>query len=137
MNPINLNYTPVTAEHLEQFERHYSMYGSYAAIGEFVVSIDALKGAVICKRGTYDSDYIFQGKTSFIVADADNTKLREAISMFNAFAHWLQQNKKVQIVQEEKEKEKDDESEDESEAVRMMRVKMLRVRTMKKETPEE
>ena len=124
MNSINHNYTPVTAERLQEFESHYSMYGSYAAIGEFVVSLDARKGAIACRRGVCNpaTHYIFQGDVSFDISDADDTKLREAISMFNAFVHWLQQNKKVQIIQEKVEREfyvlskGESESEEESES---------------------
>lgn len=86
------------------FEVHYSTYGSFASVGEFVTSLDASNGHLLCLKST--KGYLLrQGARSkkpfniyLNLDDADERDLRTAVSTFNAFATWVEGKEKTDIL---------------------------------------
>ena len=94
INYLNVGFVPLV-DH-EMFEEHYANYGPTASVGLFVPSLDASEGTIKCIKK--ENEFVLYQHNNIIRLNSeeiDETKLRAAISMFNAFARWVKKHESI------------------------------------------
>ena len=91
---MNVGFAPLIE--YAMFEEHYANYGPAASVGLFVPSLDASEGTINCIKK--ENKFVLYQYNNIIHLDSeelDETKLRAAISMFNAFARWVKKHESI------------------------------------------